>query len=149
MNRNIFSALFGLYLIIAAAIQVFIYASGHYSISSDESARTLAAYRWYSTKIIPIEVWLPMHSIILGYSLEIKKDLIASPRAVSLLFGILSIAALALLTNSLFKNKIITLTAALLNIFLPERIILTAVPLPEIIFIFFILSGSVFFIQVD
>lgn len=147
MQRKTFLLLLTLCLIAAAGIQIWIFSSGYYSISSDESARTLHAYEWYRTKTVSTEVWLPMHAIILGYSLGVSKDLITTPRLVSLIFSLLSIAGLALLTHQLFKNKIITLTAVLLYIFLPERIILSAVPLAEIIFICFIIYGSAFLMK--
>ncbi|MGE5810757.1 MAG: hypothetical protein ACM339_04600 [Ignavibacteria bacterium] len=144
MKQKTFLSILFLCLVAAAGIQAAIYTSGFYSISSDESARTLDAFRWYSNKTSFTQVWLPMHSVIIGCSLEISRDLVTTPRLVSLFFSLLSIAGLVLLTQQLFKNKFVTLSTSLLYTFLPERIILSAVPLAEIIFICFVIYGSAF-----
>ncbi|MGE5798050.1 MAG: hypothetical protein ACM34N_14795, partial [Ignavibacteria bacterium] len=66
MKQKTFLSILFLCLVAAAGIQAAIYTSGFYSISSDESARTLDAFRWYSNKTSFTQVWLPMHSVIIG-----------------------------------------------------------------------------------
>jgi uncharacterized membrane protein len=67
--------------------------------------------------------------------------LLAAPRIVTCLFGVGTIAGLILLTEELFHDRTATLLAGVFGAVLPERMILSAVPLAEIMFMFFVVMG--------
>jgi hypothetical protein len=94
-----------------------------------------------------INSWLPLHFIIMGSSLVFISDLILLPRVISLIFGILTIIFVGLLADALFKKREITFYAVIITLLIPQRIILSSVPLPEIIFFFFVLSASLFILK--
>jgi len=155
-NKNLTSGLSDrtiLWLIISSSIlltiviQVLLYLKGFYSISADESGRTLFAYYWLKG-VEPLgEPWLPFHKIIIAAALKIDFNLFWTPRIVVSFFAVLSTIFIIWYSNELFKNRRVIILAALLTIFFPPLVIIRTVPLAEIMFILLIVSGSIFFIK--
>jgi 4-amino-4-deoxy-L-arabinose transferase-like glycosyltransferase len=121
--------------------------NGVYSISSDETSRTLISYYWYKSGTIGSSSWLPLHFMIIGGGFALITEMIWMPRIISLVFGIMSIAVVMLLAEELFKRKEVMLYAVIIILLLPQRVILSLVPLPEIIFIFTVLAASLAFLK--
>ena len=96
-------------------------------------------------KDLKAQTWLPFHRIIVGLALEVWPDLFLTPRVVSFIFGILSLISLAWLSNEIFYNKAITVIASFLGAVFAPRVLLSVVPLAEIMFIFMLITGSAFF----
>lgn len=131
-------------LIIASAIQVLLYLQGYYSFSGDESDRTLLAYSWLIGNMPKGEPWLPFHTIINGTFLKYFLNLFWIPRIISLIFGLLSISAFIWFAHVLIQDKLVTFVSAMLAVFFPPFVILRAVPLSEVMYFFFIISGAAF-----
>jgi hypothetical protein len=131
----------------AFIIWYFLIDNGLYAVSSDETSRTLISYYWHTSGKIESSSWLPLHFLIMGWGLILFQDLIWLPRIISLLFGIMTIAAAGLLADELFRKKEITIYTLIIMLLIPQRVILSIVPLPEIIFSFFVISGSLFFLK--
>ncbi len=142
-DRNIITT-FLVISVITVIISYFVISTGFYSISADESTRTLMAYQWFKNGVIENTSWLPLHFIILGFGFYLLQDLFLLPRIISILFGLFTIAAAGALTFTLFRNKTSTIIAMILCAFLPQKFILSIIPLPEIIYIFFITWGAYF-----
>jgi hypothetical protein len=138
-----------LYLIFfhAIIIELSVIANGFYSVSADDSDRTIVAYNLLNGKLPSDYDWLPLHTLILSGTLAINSDLFWAPRVISILFGLFSLAAIILLSHTIFSNKKITILTALYAIIFPFRIIFSAVPLSEIVFAFFITMAFAFFIK--
>jgi len=128
-------------------LQILLYYKGFYSISADESGRTLLAYQWLEGIDQPGEPWLPFHKIINAVALNIHPDLFWTPRITGTIFGLLSSAAFIYYSYRLFHNRGITLLAALIGVFFPPFVIIRAVPLAEVMFVFFIITGSSCFLK--
>jgi hypothetical protein len=144
VNKTVFYAASG---IAALLIWYFLIENGIYAISSDETSRTLISYYWLKSGKIESSSWLPLHFIIIGGGFAFLKDLVWLPRIISLFFGLLTITSAVMLANELFEKKEITIYTLLIALFIPQRVILSVVPLPEIIFFFFIITASVFFFK--
>ena len=147
MNNRKFFLLLVLASFIAILIHITLLLKGFYSISADESGRTLDAYFWITNDPRLSDVWLPFYRVLLGYALLIYHDLFLVPRILSNLFGIGVCCIIVWFTNELFHKREITLVAAFASAVFPHRIILAVVPLTEIIFIFFTLTAFTFFIR--
>ncbi|MBS4028981.1 MAG: glycosyltransferase family 39 protein [Ignavibacteriales bacterium] len=145
-NRKYFSLL-ALAFFLAIVIHILFLVNGFFATSADESGRTLDAYFWITNNAQLSDVWLPFYRILLGNALLLYHDLFIVPRIISFLFGIGVLGIIVWLTNELFQKKEIAIVAALLTVIFPSRIILSVVPLTEIIFIFFILCAFTFYIR--
>lgn len=140
------------YIIAAAAIIIlFIFvelsliSKGFFSLSADESGHTLEAYEWLRGEGGFFSIWLPLFKILNSFALKIHFDLVATPRIMSAVFGLLTLFALIYLTYKLFDNKIIALFSGFLGtIFLPIAIF-SVLPLQEIYF-FFLITSSISFL---
>jgi hypothetical protein len=142
----LFRLLFLLPFVAAAILHAYLYSEGFYAISADESARTIQAYQWYQSKSMPATVWLPFYRYVVGSALQLfGADLFLVPRIVSFLFGLITLAALGWLSEELFERREITLLTFILGALLPQRVVLSLVPLAEIIFICAITIASLFF----
>jgi hypothetical protein len=136
-----------LIVLTAVIIQAILYAAGFFSISADESGRTLLAYQWMKGKIEETPTWLPFYTIVIGTGLKFFPDLFRTPRIVGALFGILAFISFIWLTHQIFRDQYLTLLSAAIGLVFPTRVILSAVPLSESMFFFFIFSGLAFFIM--
>jgi hypothetical protein len=132
---------------LAVIIQIFLFQIGFYSISGDESDRSIQAFNWAIGSPVYDASWLPLHKIILGLGLKIVPDLFWTPRIINSFFGILLIPLLAWLAQELFQSKKVTILTSILCCFFFPRIIFTAVPLTENIFIAVIVSAISFYIR--
>lgn len=140
---RVYFLLFFAYILIEGAV----IGKGFYSVSADDSSRSIIAYNLLRG-IMPEDLdWLPLHSIIDAGALLIYNDLFWTPRIISLIFGLLSIAALGHLSYKLFQNQTSLLLTALFALFYPPHIMFSAVPLTEIMFIFFITEAAALFIS--
>jgi hypothetical protein len=119
--------------------------AGLYSISADESGRTIDAYKWITGNYKGTPTWLPFYTILIGYSLTLLPDLFITPRIIISISGILAFISFIWLTNELFKDRYITLLSSLIALFFPSRVVLSSVPLTESIFFFFVFTGIAFF----
>ncbi len=125
-------------------IQVLLYLQGYYSFSGDESDRTLLAYSWLIGKMPKGEPWLPFHTIINGIFLKYFLNLFWTPRIVGLIFGLLSVSAIVWFSQIILKDRLVTIISAILAVFFPPFVILRVVPLSEVMYFFFIISGASF-----
>ena len=126
-------------------LNVVLYIGGFFSISADESGRTLLAYEWLRGGYKEAPTWLPFYTIVIGYGIKIFADLFWAPRIVATFFCVLSFASFIWLAHQLFKDKYVTLLSAIIALFFPTRVILGAVPLSESMYYFFIFSGIALF----
>lgn len=121
--------------LIGVMLQYIIFERGFYSVSSDESGRTLDAWNWSQSKDFKPSVWLPLHTITLGVALDQWRDLFIVPRIISFFFGLVSLSGIAWLAHILFRNRAVTVVTMVLAAVFPARVILSVVPLSEIMFI--------------
>ena len=134
-----------LLIFISVLLNSLLYLSGFYSISADESGRTLLAYQWLHGGYKVTPTWLPFYTVVVGYGIKIIPDLFWTPRIICSFFSVLSFVSFIWLSHQLFKDRYITLLSALLALFFPTRVILSAVPLSESMYYFFIFSGIALF----
>ncbi len=132
-------------ILFSVVLNVILYYAGFYSISADESGRTIVAYKWVNGSYEGIQTWLPFYTIVMGFGLKIFPDLFFTPRIIISLFGVLAFVSFIWMTQELFKDRYITLLSALIALFFPSRVILSSVPLSESFFFFFIFTGIAFF----
>jgi len=133
-------------IIVSAGLNAILYFAGFFSISADESGRTLLAYEWINEGYSETPTWLPFHTIVMGFGIKIFPDLFWTPRIIGSLFGVSAFISFIWLTHQLFKDRYITLLSSVVALFFPTRVILSAVPLSESMFLFFIFSGIALFI---
>lgn len=131
----------------ALILQILLYLKGFYSVSADESGRTLLAFHWLNGTEPPGEPWLPFHKVITALALKIYPNLFLAPRISGAIFSLLSIAVFVYYSHEVFRNRQITLLASLIGLLFPPFVIIRAVPLAESIYIFFIVAGSLFFLK--
>jgi hypothetical protein len=139
--------LFALILLIffSGLLNVLLYLLGFYSISADESGRTLLAYQWLHNGYKETPTWLPFYTAVIGYGIKIVPDLFWTPRVIATILGVLSFTSFIWLVHYLFKDRYITLLSAVIALFFPTRVILSAVPLSESMYYFFVFSGIALF----
>jgi hypothetical protein len=140
------TVLAGVFLL-SFASQIGLYLYGLYSISADESERTLLARDLTFAKAFEPFVWPPLPKILTGLALKLHNDLILTPRVVVAFAGLLTLGALILLTQRLFENRMIALVAGMLGVFIPQRLILSVVPLSDVFAYLFVLSAAGFLID--
>jgi len=136
-----------LLILISILLNFLLYLFGFYSISADESGRTLLAYQWLHGGYKVAPTWLPFYTVLVGYGIKIIPDLFWTPRIICSFFGVLSFVSFIWLSHQLSKDRYITLLSAIIALFFPTRVILSAVPLSESMFYFFIFSGIALFIM--
>ncbi|HPI72060.1 MAG TPA: hypothetical protein PK843_05730 [bacterium] len=142
-----FWSLIGLSLLAAVAVHVFLFKSGLYAISADENGRTLLAHRVATGGRVTVGNWLPFYTLVVGIALKIYYNLFLVPRILSFLFGTLSLVSLIWFAHELFGRRDITILTGVLGALLPQRVILSLVPLSEIMFMFMILAGCGFLVR--
>jgi len=145
-NKKWFLSALSILILISVILIVILYSAGFYSISADESGRTLLAYEWINKGYTETPTWLPFHTILSGTIVGIFPDLFWTPRIIGASFGVLAFVSFIWLTHKLFNDRYITLFSSVIALFFPTRVILSAVPLTESMFFFFIFSGITFFI---
>jgi len=133
--------------VLAFVIQLLYFQSGFYAFSADESGHVIDAYHWMLDKRPHAEVWLPFYNYVVGTALQIRPDLFLVPRIISFLFGFGALAALIGLAHELFHERRVTAAAAFLAALLPQRLLLSVVPLTEIMFMAAIAAGCLFLLR--
>jgi len=123
--------------ILLLGIQLYFLNGEFYSISADEAGHTLDAQAFYDGGSL-FGIWLPFQKVFLGLFLF---DLFWTPRILSMVFGLLTLGALMLLTDQLFKNEKITITAGFLGSIFMGLTVFSMLPLAEIYFFFFLLMS--------
>lgn len=134
----------GLALIVLSRIvlQLQLLGSGFRALTADEFARMTLAQRWALTpQAIWNGVWLPFHQYLFGSLLRLRWDMIDTPRYVTMLFGSLSIIVIYALTLRLSRSIGAALLSAMLLAANPAHTWLSAMPLTETPYIFFVLLG--------
>jgi hypothetical protein len=125
--------------VVAAIAQLGLYVYGLYAISNDESARALAAHTLTWSGAFEPSVWPPLPKIVTGLALLFHDDLFVTPRIVTALTGLATLGALIFAARRLFDNRLIALIAGMLGVFIPQRLILSVVPLSDI-FAYFLVT---------
>jgi hypothetical protein len=119
-------------LMIAAIVQLLLLRSGVYSISGDESERALIAHGFSWSTLFEPSWWPPLTKLIMALPLRLHDDLFVTPRIEVGIAGLFCLAALAFAAYELSGSRLVALVAAGLGIFLPQRWILSVVPLSDI-----------------
>jgi len=132
-------------MVAGAMLQLFFLSRGFYSISWDDSGRTLDAYSWARHGVVQMKEWLPFYRVIVGSALQVFPDLVAIPRVIAGLFGLATIPAAGWLANELFLNRRTTLVTLLCAAFFSQRVALSLAPVSAIMFIFFVVCGLALF----
>lgn len=126
---------------LAICLHLLMFARGFYSIGWDESGRTLDAYGWTTHGIVSGTAWLPFYRVCMGLALKLHPDLFLTPRIVTFLVGLASMAAAGWLAHELFAQRTTTLLTVTLAAFLPQRVALSLAPLSDIMFALAILAA--------
>lgn len=134
-------------LVVATVIHLLVLLRGFYSATLDESGRTLDAYNWIRGSEPLATVWLPLYKFIVGGALLIAPDLFVTPRVVSYVFGMAALSSLIWLSHVFFGDRTTTLLTGLLGAVFPPRVVLSIVPLAEIIFIAAVTLGIAFLVR--
>jgi hypothetical protein len=132
-------------LTLAVCLHLFFFSQGFYSISWDESARTLDAYAWAAHGTVLSKAWLPFYRICVGLGLRAFPDLFLTPRIISFLYGLATIPAAGWLAQELFQDRKTTLLTLTLSTFFSQRVALSLASLSSIMFIFMILATMAMF----
>ncbi len=144
-RNNSFRILLASIILLSVGLNIIVFYSGLFSISADESGRTIQAYQWISGTYKGIPTWLPFYTITIGYALKFFPDLFVTPRIIISFFGLLAFISLVWSAHELFKDRYVTLLTALITLFFPTRVVLSSVPLSESMFYFFVFTGIALF----
>ena len=128
-------------IILFFGVEYSLISKGFFALSADESAHTLESYEWFTGEGHLFSIWLPFYKIINGLALKIHYDLVITPRAVSLLFGLLTLISLMILTYQLFENRVIVLLTGFFAAIFSPIAIFSVLPLTEIFYFFFIVAS--------
>jgi hypothetical protein len=106
------------------------YAAGFYGIGWDEAGRSIDAYFWHHDSVaLRATTWLPFHRMVIGSALAIHPDLFITPRVVTSLFGLGTLAMLTWLAAELFRDPRVACTTAILGALFTPRVVLALAPL--------------------
>ncbi len=140
-HRNYFLYL-GLILLLALAVQVGMFDSGLYRLTSDESARILTAWHLTGSNALEPFLWPPFYKLFVGSALKLYPSIFLTPRILVCITGLFSLLSLVWLTTALFHDRRISLIAAFLALLAPHRLLFSVVPLSDIYYFFFIVSAA-------
>ena len=141
--------LFVLVLLSAAGwVQYRLHESGLYSKSGDESARILLAYSWIKHKWpLQVEVWLPLHKLLIGFAMDVYRDSFVAPRVANGVVGLALILAIGALARVLFRRWDTVFLSLLLAAFFGPRLIISTVPLSEVLLCLTVVLSLTFLAQ--
>lgn len=88
--------------------------------------------------------WLPLHPIILEFSLLFYDNIYITPRILTLLFSLGSVIMMYFYASLIIKNQHVAILSSLLYMIFPLRYYLSAQTLSESVFVFFFLAAIVF-----
>ena len=140
-HRNYFLSL-GLILLLAFAVQVGMFGSGLYRLTSDESARILTAWHLTSSNALEPFLWPPFYKLFVGSALKLYPSIFLTPRILVCVTGLFSLLSLVWLATALFHDRRISLITALLALLAPHRLLFSVVPLSDIYYFFFIVTAA-------
>lgn len=120
---------------------------GVYALSADESGRVYDTLLWMTKGEPYSKVWLPGYRVILAGALHLWYDVFWVPRILSFLFGMCALGAGVWVAHEVWKNRTVTAYTALLLAVFPQRVLLSVVPLTEILFIALVLTALAAFIR--
>lgn len=141
IGRRPFAIALALVLALSAVLQFALFHAGLYSVSADESARTLVAHNLSWHGVLTPGFWPPLAMILMGLPLKIYNDLFLTPRIEIGVFGILCLCAVAFTTLRLFQNRLAALIAVTLAAVVPQRLILSVVPLSDLYGYLFVITA--------
>lgn len=128
--------------LLAVILQTGLLTYGFAAASADESARALIAQRLDWESAFKPHIWPPFYQVAVGLWLKVHPDLFYGPREMAVLFGLLSLLAIAVLAHELFGDRLVTLVSAILAVFLHHRLLLSVAPMSEVFFNCFMIWGA-------
>ena len=140
-HRNYFLSL-GLIVLAALGLQLGMFGAGLYRLTSDESARILTAWHLSGTNALEPFLWPPFYKLFVGTALKLYPNIFVTPRILVCLAGLLSLLSVTWLTTALFRDRRISIIAAMLALLAPHRLLFSVVPLSDIYYFFFIVSAA-------
>jgi len=133
-------------IVASALLQYFLYHTGLYSISADESARAIFAHNLTFDNAFELTFWTPLNKIVNGLALYIHDDLFVTPRILNGLLGLATLGAIMLLARRMFDNRLIALVAGVLALAIPQRLILAVAPLSDMEAFLLTILGTAFLV---
>ncbi|MGF1454847.1 MAG: hypothetical protein ACFB6R_05645 [Alphaproteobacteria bacterium] len=134
-----------LLVLLAALAQTMVLALGLVSVSADESARALMAHAVTPETALEPFIWPPFYKIAVGAGLYLYDDLFLTPRVIAFFMGLVTLGAILYLAHRLFEDRVTTVIAGALGVFLSHRVIFGAAPQSEMFFNVFVLMAFAFF----
>lgn len=142
--------IFSLLIIIALGIRVFMFSISDNGWGADPDERMRVTANWLSLEghrpMFPGDLWLPLHYYLIALSIILFKSIPLGPRALHLIFGVLTVFPFYKLVKLVFNNRI-AIISTLLFIFFPIHILCSIVTLSEGPFLFFLVISIYFFFK--
>ena len=136
-----------LVFVIAIISQYLLFQQEFYSISADESAKALMANNLTWKGAIEPFVWPPAYKVLTGLALKVYDNLFITPRVIAFIFSLITLASLVFLAHRIFNDRLTTVIAAIVSVYIPHRFIFSVIPMSEMYFNCFILLSSAFLIS--
>jgi len=141
----------GLLILVRSVIQIRLYRLGFLSVSADEFARGIRAFRWsqnphldsLSEIIVP---WLPLEKYINAFAIRVWGDVIIAPRITVFLASCILIVFLFLLVKNLFSRIAVAALTVLLVSVEPWFVWLSGTPMLEMYFLAFFFASLYFLV---
>jgi hypothetical protein len=131
-ERRLAAAVLGVVLLGRLAATVWLWASGHDAISTDEFLRVNQAYLWSeSPGLMPGLPWGPFYYYVYGSALVVCPDTLWTPRLLTVALSLLSVVLIYALSRRCTGSRTVSLLAAAACAFAPRSIRLGATPLAE------------------
>ncbi len=137
-------------ILIAAAliVQIGVALTGFFSVSADESARSLLSDNLTLQTAVDPFIWPPLPKIVFGLGLHIYDNLFLTPRIIAQVFGLAMLGALAHLADQLFRRRAVTIVTVGLSVFLSHRVIFAVAPMSEVFYNPLMVMAFASFVQV-
>ena len=140
-HRNYLLSL-GLIVLAALVAQLGLFDAGLYRLTSDESARILTAWHLSSSNALEPFLWPPFYKLAVGTALKLYPNIFLTPRILVCGAGLLTLLSLVWLTTALFKDRRISVLAAILASLAPHRLLFSVVPLSDIYYFLFAITAA-------
>jgi hypothetical protein len=130
--------------LIKIAYQALLYKSGFISVSADEFARGITAFKWSENPhaiYIGGTPWMPLETYLNGFMLMLWDNVILAPRFTAFLASCLLLVYFYKFTKYIFSENIIAYFAVLMLLFHQWYVWLSGTPMLDIYFLAFILGG--------
>lgn len=135
-------AILAVVTVAATGWQVHEMRAGLFSVSADESGRSLDAWDAGLVGAFRPSVWLPLHRAMLGVAFALLPDLFLAPRVLTVLLGIALVLATATLAKKWCGGAWGGIVAAAVVAVQADRFILSCVPLSEVLYLSLVLGGA-------